>query len=229
VYVDDPLFRPALESKALFFVAHAPARCLAAGLSAADLALAYSIQSRDQGHPILAGRSIHTKVLNGMPVSYGRAVGFINVTRELLAGRNHQPLDTGDIVACVFRLKDPDTVATALGVDIPTIARACHLRPRIVESALARYRLPLVFALPIWRYLRGLQADGRGQENPTVAERLTDDPREFIKTDKRSPIAIKPGDGEDEYVYSLADVSPAPRTGHPWALDAPPTVSSPSA
>jgi hypothetical protein len=72
-------------------------------------------------------------------------------------------------------------------------------------------------ALAILRFLRDLQAEGRGEGVSLVGERLTDDPREFIKTDKRRPFVVKPIE-EDDFVYSLADLRAAPRAGHPWAL-----------
>ncbi len=218
VYVSDPTQRPALEGKALFFVVNAPSRCLEAHVSAADLAFAYTLQKARGEHAVLAGRSIHTKVLAGRPVSYESALGFINVSREPLAEGKQPPLETTDIVACVFRLKDPDQVALGLQADAGEIARGCNLAPRIVEAALARYRLQLVDALAIWGFCRSLQAIGRGAGNANLAARLTDDPRDFIRTDTRPPFAIKPV-AEDGYVYSIGDLRAAPRSGHPWALD----------
>ena len=218
VYVGDATHKPALEAKALFFLAIAPQRCVDAHVSAASLALAYSNLRTEHGPEGLAGKSIHTKVLGGKPVSYESAVGFINVSRGLLTKGGQPPLETSDIVACVFRLKDPDILAAALGTSLEEIADHCHMRRRVVDAALTRYRLPLVFALSIWGFFRDLQALGRGASNPLVATRLTEDPRDFIKTDNRAPFAIKPFD-DDEYVYSIADLRPAPRVGHPWALE----------
>ena len=206
--------RLALERKALFFIPDALKCCNAAGHTPASLA-ARSHANSSRTSSIRAGRNAIAKVLNIAPVGYQSAIGFLNVANEALELAGRAPLGREDIVACVFRLKDPAEIIRALKLSTDDVAKGCGLSEAIVAAALSRYRLQYCDADAIWRF--ALAAKMTGSYSDPYLINLTDDPRAFIKTDTRAPMAIKDA-GEDGFVYNSSNLKSAPSTGHPWAL-----------
>jgi hypothetical protein len=216
VVIDNVVERRALEAKALFFLPTAARACRDVGLNVSTIMTSLLIQARSLNQTPGVGRSVVSKILNVLPVRYDSAVQFIAAVNPLLAEYQLNRFDTGDIVACVFRLKDPDEVFESLGLTSDGVARACGLRYDLVASALLRYRLQLNDALALWRYLTDQVAGLTAKPAAILRERLTDDPSDFIKTDARPPMAIKTT--RDGSVYTLDNLKAAPASGHRWAV-----------
>jgi hypothetical protein len=156
-------------------------------------------------------------VLKFKPVVYASALGFLEVANRALEERGGEPLVRKDIVACVFRLKDPGEVVAELGVSAQDIADGCDLSDDVVAAALARYRIQYNDAYVIWKFLSELKEDSRRTPGEVATERLTADIREFIRTDLRPPLAVKQVE-DDEYVYNWRNLRAAPSSGHPWFI-----------
>ncbi len=221
-----------LESRALFFIPNALQICSEHKLSVSKMTSRATTARRDRPHLQLAGRQVIGTIFKcKQPVVYDSALRFI-----ALANLDLPPdkwLLTKDIVACAFRIRDPEIIGE-LGVKPQDLATACGLRREVVDSALKRMRLTYADAHAIWVHLMRV-VKGQLDLSPAVAEVLTGDERDFIRTDPngRYPIAVEragkivprhskkalPDDTEDvEYVYNRANLRFAPVSHHPWAL-----------
>ena len=220
--------RTALAGRALFFVPTALDRLTAVGITQAVLnrhAAALKLTSQSDGEHI-AGRAVIEHVMLCTPVVYRSAIGFLTVANAALSARNSGfQFTTRDIVACVFRLRDIPDVVKALGTTAEAIAKACRIKPRIVQSTLQRYRISYVHADAIWRHL--FQVKGAAGTKAQEIESLTDNPSDFIRTDTRhagrmSIQRIEAGSASDPFeicVYEREDLQPAATSGHSWAID----------
>lgn len=236
VWVEDAFEQDRLERKALFFIPSAFEKLDRLDLTQTALytqASALKSQPRRRGTNQLpsdeeaakygvAGRAAIREVMRCFPVTYRSARGFINVANMALAALEAgSKLKSSDIVACIFRLKDAPDVVEALGLASSDIAKACGIRAEIVESARLRYRITFNHAISIWKYLLSVKHEKKITD--PKANALNDDPREFIKTDvqTRHPLAVRPSSEEraEASVYGRRDLTPAPRMGHPWAIE----------
>jgi hypothetical protein len=214
VYVPAPTERIALESRALFFVPAALSRCAAAGLTTGYLG---SLANAGLVQGPRAGRVAIRKVMHQHPVSYERAVGFMNVANHALAERGIERFKLADIVACVFRLKDPTEIASELALTAQDISALTGLPLTIVVAALGRYRIQYNDASAIWRLFQTSKEQSRGW-GPKADAALTGIAQDFIKTDIRQPLAVKSLE-DDEFVYTWQNLEVAERAGHYWAID----------
>lgn len=205
--------RLTLEGKALFFIPSALEHCSQAHLNRAYLG---SLSNTAEIGPVRAGRAAISKVLRFEPVTYASARGFLNVANYGLKSRDAPLMNVSDIVACVFRLKEPDTIAAALNLSPQMIAAGTLLPQELIVAALGRFRLQFVDAFAIWRFLLNFQLSGPASGGGL--EFLTDNPADFIKTDGRYPLAIKEV-GDREFVYGLRNLEPAAAKGHYWAIE----------
>lgn len=233
VYVDDIDERSRLERSALFFVPSAFELCKNHRLSISKLNSRATITKKDQPHLQVAGRSVIETVIHcKQPVVYESAIRFIQLANLDLP--KDKLLQTSDIVACVFRLKDPQVIE-ALGLDAPALALGSGVTLKVVESSLNRLRICYVDAKAIWAFLMGQAADRKGLTKE-VREILTGNQEDLIRTEVKGtyPIAIgrtgvviprhsKKGEASDvdnaEYVYNRSNLHPAPPSGHPWTIE----------
>lgn len=172
-----------------------------------------------------AGKNAIGKVWNGEPVQYASARGFIHLANAALAARGKpEHFELHDVVACVFRLKDAPDVANALKLSAWDIATGCRLNVDIVTGALKKYRLPYRDADTIWRFLLAKKEELTSTP-PDDLKYLTSAPEDLLKVDVRNdlPMGIY-RTSEKDFVHKPFNVSPAPRRGHPWALDDSPAV-----
>jgi hypothetical protein len=215
VYIPALDVRLQLEKKALFYVPSALERCAARSLTVAHLG---SISRTAPIAGLRAGRNAIGKIFRFHPVTYDRAVGFINVANVALKGTGEE-FTTRDIVACAFRLRQPMDVLQALNISVEEMAREAGISNDIGHAAVQRYRIQLHDALAIWHFILS-----RWRENPPnsalVSGVITEDPRDFVRADLRAglPIAVRRLD-DFEYVYRLDDLKPAPISGHYWAIE----------
>lgn len=216
------VFIPALDEriqlakKALFFIPRALERCATNELTVAHLD---SISRTAAFEGPRAGRNAIAKVFRVQPVSYESARGFLAVANLALREIGAAELTTRDIIACVFRLRDPQEVLIALKMPWAEMASAAGRSRELAQAAVSKYRLQLVDALAFWRVVRA-HVQENGSQSAFVNEIITDDPRDFIKTDVRAglPIAVRRLD-DFEYVYRWDNLQYAPLSGHFWALE----------
>ena len=194
-----------------------------------------TIARKEQPYAALAGRAVIGIVLGcRQPVVYDSALRFIRLANLDLP--REAWLDTPDIVACAFRLSEPEALLE-LGFKAADLAKACNLRRGVVEAAFKQLRITYVDAYAIWAEARRVTKE-RGEIPAVVSEVLTDDIADFVRTDTRGSIAVavdkigkavprhskRAGPDEvdnAEYVYSRSNLRTAPPSGHPWALGQP--------
>jgi len=147
------------------------------------------------------------------PVVYESALGFIEVANEELgASARQERFQTTSIIACVFYLDRLGDAASALQLTPDSISQQCAMSLPIVKSAFEHFRLQFVDAEKIWKHCLEVSRS-RSVELPY----LTADITSFVKTRASSRTSIKKE--EIGFVYQRNNLSPAPRTGHPWAID----------
>lgn len=207
--------RVLLEKRALFFIPAALPRCDAMQISTAYLSALSNTGAIEDPR---AGRVAIRKAMQLQPISYERAEGFLNVANHALVERGAPPLTKADIVACVFRLKDPTDILTDLRLTVRDVSEATGLSQSVVSAAVARYRLQYVDADLIWRFLMEARAKVGAVGAKTEAA-LAGRPQDLIKTDSRQPLAVRPHE-DHGYVYTWENLRAAPPSGHYWAIDA---------
>jgi len=206
--------RRLLERRSLFFIPAALKRCEEAGLTNVYLG---SLAATAPIPEPKAGRVAINKVLLLRPVSYESALGFLNVVNHALRQRGARPLERADIVACVFRLKDPSEILAELGLTVAEVAVRCQIPLRVVQAAFGRFRLQFRDAELIWHFLLFAKWFS-GKNGPKTEAALTGSAPDFIKCDARQPTLVKELD-QGEFVYGWDNLAAAPRSGHYWALD----------
>jgi cation transport regulator ChaB len=232
VYVDDIDERARLERSALFFIPAAFELCRRNNLSVSKLTSRSTIEKKDRPHLFLAGRAVIGTVMGcKQPVVYESAVRFINLANLDLP--EDERLQRSDIVACAFRLSDPELVAD-LGLTSQGVATACGLRKEVVEGALKQMRIPYTDAHAIWAHLSDI-VKTRADLPEGVKDVITNRQQDFIRTDANGsysfaverigrpvPRHSKKAEANAvdvaEYVYNRANLHPAPVSGHPWAI-----------
>lgn len=224
VFVDDVDDKVRLQQKALFFMPSVLTICDKHHITVSGLA-STSVSQQRHGNPLpMAGRAVIQSVFQcKQPVAYDSMVRFINLVNFELRDRDQISLD--HVIACVFRLRDTEIIRE-LGVSEQQIQQNCKLSAGVVGSAIKRMRISYNDADLIRSYLLSVKSDKK-YSTATVDQVLTRRQEDFIRTDSRDdlPIAImklgKKSDEKAEYVYNRYNLTVAPRSGHPWAIDVP--------
>lgn len=223
VYVEDFDDRRRLQQRgALFFIPTARPRCEDKKLTIARL-VSTTVVEREKNYGFAGKQVIQTVFGCRQPVSWESAVGFIRLANFVLNGRDR--FTTEDMVACVFRLTQPDTAAK-LGISASEIARMIGSPEVVVESALEGYRVSFHDAASI---IAALEAKEGGKDFVPVDQKLPKNLDVLIAADsdeEGGPLAVKRlkgvgTKGRPIYVYSRGPLlKPTPKTGHPWAIGA---------
>lgn len=210
-----------LQNYPLFFVPDFKEWAEASGLDGTDLRL-LSKRYPELEHVHL-GKATVKKLIGGQfPVNYEVAVKAVAVTKYLgeINRPGVEPLNSKDIVACVFRLQDK--VIDAIPLFLPyfgLIAGEARLTEDLVRSIFGGYRLCYVHAHEIAKVIFKIV-----RENPSLFEFLStaNTGDELLSASFR----WRPFQGVQQVVYPQArkkslffskDVSPAPASGHYWA------------
>jgi hypothetical protein len=223
-----------LERAALFFIPSALEICNSHQLSVSKLTGRATTARRDNPALQLAGRQVIGTVFKcKQPIVYDSALRFIRLVNLDLP--EDKWLKHSDIVACVFRLKEPEIIAE-LGIKPQDLASECKLRKEVVDAALKGMRITYSDAYAIWVFLMRVTT-GRPELPPTLRDVLTGDQRDFISADlntrylavekigktlpKHSKKSAVDESDNAEYVYNRANLKRAPLSHHPWALTPP--------
>lgn len=227
--------------KALFFLPEALGRAGAAGINDANLNLRSKILKDAGDLQETVGRDVVEKVMQCRPVSYPKAMGFMEVinaelslwnSRRIAAGAEDAALPLfkeSDWVSCIFRLRDAPDILNALDIDEAALASGSSVPLDVVSGAVAdknRYCITLADGLAIWTFLKTAKtAATLAPDQEAALSAVTEDPRDLLATDDKYLLAVRTvagarRDDPERYVYGRDHLRPAPPTGHPWALEA---------
>lgn len=230
VYVSDGPLRSVLDRSALFYIPKFYDAAHDNGITLTHLyALATTINQDPEIDIKVPGRLAIKRIWECVdPVAYNNAVRALNLLNEALRIRSvGLHLETTDIVACVFRLRDGPEIKSGLGPRLAEIGEAAAVDSSVVNAALDRGRITYRDAHAIWaalyarkkkesKFLPEINSITAKEADLIAVDRTTLWPPRVLKVDRADP---EVGIRESFYVYKRDNLSPAPRSGHDWAVD----------